>query len=147
MKVYRYLILALLCALSVSCSKDNTLDNEEPQTVLSDIAGTWFQYAYLCSDGYFVDISDTGDCAYYEFAYPNIFTQYTVNESGEKEIIKQGEWVYNAETKITHITEPKGWNVDIAFDFGVLNDSYIATMKIKGRTQNSSSTIKARLLR
>ena len=60
MKVYRYLILALLCALSVSCSKDNTLDNEEPQTVLSDIAGTWFQYAYLCSDGYFVDISDTG---------------------------------------------------------------------------------------
>lgn len=146
MKMCKYLILALLCVLSVSCSKE-TLENEAPETVLSDIAGTWLQYAYLCSDGYFVDISDTGYNMHYEFTYPNTFTQYTVNEAGEKDIITQGEWVYNAETRVAHITEPKGWNLDIAFDFGVWDDSYIATMKIKGRTPTSSSTIKAKLIR
>lgn len=144
MKMYKCLILVLLCVLFVSCSKEAS-ENEEPETVLSDVAGTWLQYAYLCSDGYFVDISDTGDEMLYEFVHPNTFTQYTVKETGEREIIAHGEWAYNAETRVAHITEPKGWNLDITFDFGVLNDSYIATMKIKGRT--SSSTIKARLIR
>ena len=148
MNIYKYVILFLLCLLSVSCSKDTLNDEErEPEIVLSDISGTWLEYAYLCSDGYFVDISDTGYNMYYEFAIPNKFTQYTVNDAGEREIIKQGEWVYNAETNVAHVTEAQGWNLDITFNFGMLDDSYIATMKIKGRTPTSSSTIKAKLIK
>lgn len=146
-RVIQYIFIICAFALSFSSCSKSSDEDEEPQTKLSTIAGTWLEYAYLNSDGYFTDISNTGYNMYYEFAIPNKFTQYTVDDAGEKEIIKQGEWVYNAETNVAHVTEPQGWNLDITFDFGVLNDSYIATMKIKGRTPTSSSTIKARLVK
>lgn len=142
MKHIKFILIAAITMVLFACSKSDI--NEEPETILSDISGVWSEYAYLCSDGYFVDISDTGYNMYYEFASPNKFTQYTVEDAEKKEIIKQGEWVYNAETNVAHVTEPRGWNLDITFDFGVLNDSYIATMKIKGRTPNQSSTIKVK---
>lgn len=145
MKHIKFILIAAITMMLFACSKSDI--NEEPGTVLSDISGVWSEYAYLCSDGYFVDISGTGYNMYYEFAIPNKFMQYTVNDAGEREIIKQGEWVYNTETNVAHVTEPQGWNLDITFNFGVLDDSYIATMKIKGRTPTSSSTIKARLIK
>lgn len=144
MKLYRYIILLFVCLLSASCSKD-TLENEEPQIVLSDISGVWSEYAYKCSDGYFVDISDTGYNMYYEFARPDKFTQYNIDENGNKEIAKQGTWTYNPETKIAHIEEPRGWNLDITFSFTESDDMYYnAILDIKGRTPASCSTIKAK---
>lgn len=145
MKHIKFILIAAITMMLFACSKSDI--NEKPGTILSDISGVWSEYAYLCSDGYFVDISGTGYNMYYEFAIPNKFTQYTLDDAEKKEIIKQGEWVYNAATSVAHVTEPRGWNLDITFDFDVLNDSYIATMKIKGRTPTSSSTIKARFIK
>lgn len=143
-KSIKVILCAVLGVLACSCS---TIDEqkEEPQTLLSDISGVWLEYAYLCEDGYFVDISDTGFNEYYEFARPNIFTKYTIYNNGDKYIDTQGEWTYNPETRIAHIEEPNGWNLDITFTF--IDDesgTYAATMDIKGRTGISSSTIKAR---
>lgn len=143
-KSIKVILCAVLGVLACSCS---TIDEqkEEPQTLLSDISGVWLEYAYLCEDGYFVDISDTGFNEYYEFARPNIFTKYTIYNNGDKYIDTQGEWTYNPETRIAHIEEPNGWNLDITFTF--IDDesgTYAATMAIKGRTGISSSTIKAR---
>lgn len=142
MKHIKLILITAITMALFACSKSNI--NEEPETILSDISGVWSEYAYLCSDGYFVDIYDTGYNMYYEFARPNIFTQYSLNENGEKVIEKQGEWVYNPETRIAHIEEPHGWNLDISFTFIDLGMTFHAIMDIKGRTNNSSSTIKAK---
>lgn len=142
MKYIKFILLAAITMIFFACSKSDI--NEEPEIVLSDISGVWSEYAYLCSDGYFVDISDTGYNMYYEFARPNIFTQYSLDENGEKVIEKQGEWVYYPETRIAHIEEPRGWNLDISFTFIDSGMTFHAIMDIKGRTNNSSSTIKAK---
>lgn len=142
MKHIKLILITAITMVLFACSKSNI--NEEPETILSDISGVWSEYAYLCSDGYFVDIYDTGYNMYYEFARPNIFTQYSLNENGEKVIEKQGEWVYNPETRIAHIEEPRGWNLDISFTFIDSGMAFHAIMDIKGRTNNSSSTIKAK---
>lgn len=142
MKHIKLILITAITMALFACSKSNI--NEEPETILSDISGVWSEYAYLCSDGYFVDIYDTGYNMYYEFARPNIFTQYSLNENGEKVIEKQGEWVYNPEIRIAHIEEPRGWNLDISFTFIDSGMTFHAIMDIKGRTNNSSSTIKAK---
>lgn len=146
-RVIQYIFIICAFTLSFSsCSKSNEED-EEPQTKLSTIAGTWFQYAYLNSGGYFTDISDTGYNMYYEFAQPNQFTQYTIDVNGEKEIIHKGIWSYSAESQHIFIKEERGWNLDISveFDNDVKNDDlYHATFDIKGRTPNQSSTIKVK---
>lgn len=141
-------IAMVLCAIfgvmTCACSTMNETE-EEPQTLLSNISGVWLEYAYLCEDGYYVDISDTGFNVYYEFARPNIFTKYTIYSSGDKFIDTQGEWTYNPETRIAHIDEPNGWNLDITFTFiDDESETYTAIMDIKGRTGISSSTVKAR---
>lgn len=144
MKLYHYIIILFLCVFSASCSKD-TLKDEEPEIDLLDISGVWAEYAYKCSDGYFVDISDTGYKMYYEFARPDKFIQYNIDENGNKEIVKQGVWTYKPETKIAHVEELNGWNLDITFSFIESGDMYYnAIMDIKGRTPASCSTIKAK---
>lgn len=142
MKYIKFILFAAITMIFFACSKSDI--NEELEIVLSDISGVWSEYAYLCSDGYFVDISDTEYNMYYEFARPNIFTQYSLDENGEKVIEKQGEWVYYPETRIAHIEEPRGWNLDISFTFIDSGMTFHAIMDIKGRTNNSSSTIKAK---
>lgn len=144
MKHIKFILIAAITMVLFACSKSDI--NEEPETILSDISGVWSEYAYLCSDGYFVDISDTGYNMYYEFARPDAFTKYQIKD-GEKEILTQGKWTYNPGTRTAEIKEPRGWDLTIKFDFAMLNGSYIATMKIKGRTPTSNSTIKARLIR
>ena len=57
LKIY-WVTLALIC-LQMLCGCSSS-DNEEQPTQPHDITGVWLEYAYLCSDGYFVDISDTG---------------------------------------------------------------------------------------
>ncbi len=138
------LLLCIVATVVCSCSESN---DEEPEVALSDIAGVWHQTAYLCSDGYFVSVYGF-DANYYDFAIPDesgqcIFTQYTLDESGNKEIIKQGEWTYNPETKCAHVEELRGWNLDIYFTFEEKNN---AVLEIRGRTATSSSTVKAKLL-
>lgn len=137
------LLLCLVATLVCSCSESS---DEEPEIVLSDITGVWHQTAYLCSDGYFVPIYGF-DANYYEFANANdsgqyIFTQYTLDESGDKDILKQGEWTYNPQTRCAHVEEPRGWNLDIYFTFEEKNN---AVLEIHGRTATSSSTVKAKL--
>lgn len=86
---YTWLVFALML-VNMACSCSSSLNDDgddEPQVVLSDISGTWTEYAYKCSDGYFVDISGTG-CVY-EFARPDAFTKYQIKD-GEKEILTQG---------------------------------------------------------
>ena len=59
---YTWLVFALML-VNMACSCSSSLNDDgddEPQVVLSDISGTWTEYAYKCSDGYFVDISGTG---------------------------------------------------------------------------------------
>lgn len=147
MKLYHYIVLLCVCLLSFSCSKDTT-ESEEPQIALYDISGVWSEYAYKCSDGYFVDISDTGYNMYYEFVRPDKFMQYNIDENGNKDIVKQGTWTYNPETKVAHIEEPRGWNLDITFSFIESDDMYYnAILDIKGRTPQSSSIIKAKCIR
>ena len=139
------ILLCIMATIMCACSNNDVISEEEPETVLANVNGTWLEYAYLCSDGYFVDISDTDYNMYYDFAMPNIFTQYTIDKDGNKNIEKKGEWTYNPQTRIAHITEPRGWNLDITFSFG--NDetgAYTAIMDIKGRTPTSSATIKAK---
>lgn len=91
---YTWLVFALML-VNMACSCSSSLNDDgddEPQVVLSDISGTWTEYAYKCSDGYFVDISGTG-CVY-EFARPDAFTKYQIKD-GEKEILTQGKWTYH----------------------------------------------------
>lgn len=143
-KVIKMFFCVVLALCANSCSNTNDIE-DEPQIVLSDISGVWLEYAYFCSDGYFVDISDTGYNMYYEFDVPNTFMQYTVDEDGVKHIKTQGEWTYDPQTQIAHIKEPRGWNLDIKFSFeNVSNGGDSATMIIKGRTDISSSIIKAK---
>ena len=87
-RVIQYIFIICAFALSFSSCSKSSDEDEEPQTKLSTIAGTWLEYAYLNSDGYFTDISNTGYNMYYEFAIPNKFTQYSINENGEKEIFR-----------------------------------------------------------
>ena len=131
-----YFLLIFLQLLS-GCSSS---DDDTPDVALSDISGVWLEYAYLCSDGYFVDISDTGDCIYFDFARPNTFNQYTIND-GQKEMSMQGTWTFNPETSMASIKEPRGWDLEISFTFKDAND---ATLYIKGKTDNQTRTIKAK---
>ena len=143
-KVIQYIFL-ISAFILVGCSKS---DGElEPDTELYTITGTWFEYAYLNSDGYFTDISDTGYNVYYEFAIPNQFTQYTINENGERDILHTGLWTYSADSQHILIEEEHGWNLDISveFDNDIKNDGlYHAIFDIKGRTPNQSSIVKVK---
>lgn len=146
-RVIQYIFIICAFALSFSSCSKSSEEDEEPQTKLSTIAGTWLEYAYLNSDGYFTDISNTGYNMYYEFAIPNKFTQYSINENGEKEISHTGTWGYSAESQHVYIEEERGWNLDISveFDNDIKNDGlYHAIFDIKGRTPNQSSTIKVK---
>ena len=129
-KVIQYIFL-ISAFILVGCSKS---DGElEPDTKLSTVAGTWLEYAYLNSDGY--------------FAIPNQFTQYTINENGERDILHTGLWFYSVESQLISIKEERGWNLDISveFDNGIQNDGLChATFDIKGRTPNQSSTVKVK---
>ena len=143
-KVIQYIFL-ISAFILVGCSKSD--GDLEPDTKLSTVAGTWLEYAYLNSDGYFTDISDTGYNVYYEFAIPNQFTQYTINENGERDILHTGLWFYSVESQLISIKEERGWNLDISveFDNGIQNDGLChATFDIKGRTPNQSSTVKVK---
>lgn len=146
-RVIQYIFIICAFALSFSSCSKSSEEDEEPQTKLSTIAGTWLEYAYLNSDGYFTDISNTGYNMYYEFAIPNKFTQYSINENGEKEISHTGTWGYSAESQHVYIEEERGWNLDISveFDNDIKNDGlFHATFDIKGRTPNQSSIIKVK---
>lgn len=138
-RVIRYILLLCACVCVCACEKAS---EDEPEIVLSDISGVWQETAYLCSDGYFVPVYGL-DAVNYEFAIPNIYSQYTVDESGNKDIYKQGTWEYNPETQCAHVTEPRGWNLDIYFTFGEKNN---ATLDIRGRTTTSSSIVKVKRL-
>ena len=137
---YTWLAFALML-VNLACSCSSSLNDDgydEPQVVLSDISGTWTEYAYKCSDGYFVDISGTG-CVY-EFARPDAFTKYQIKD-GKKEILTQGKWTYNPGTRTAEIKEPRGWDLTIKFDFAV-NEN--ATLYIIGKTANQNQTIKVK---
>ena len=77
---------------------------------------------------------------YYEFVQPNIFNQYEIVD-GNKDYHTQGTWTFNTETNTASIKEPRGWNLDIRFEFATDND---ATLHITGRTNTSNMTIKVR---
>lgn len=139
--------ILLICACVCVCACTQSDNEDEPEIVLSDVSGVWQQTAYLCSDGYFVPVYGL-DAIHYEFAQPDdsgqyIYTQYTLDESNNKNISKQGEWEYNPDTKCVHVAEPRGWNLDIYFTFGEKNT---ATLDIQGRTKNSSSIVKVKRL-
>lgn len=141
------IFIAITCCILLfsSCSKSDN-EPELPQTALSTIAGTWLEYAYLNSDGYFTDISDTGYNMYYEFAIPDQFMQYTIDEKGEKDILHKGTWTYSTELKTVHVEEERGWNLDISVEYNneLGNGLYTAVFDIKGRTQVQSSTVKVK---
>lgn len=143
-KFFSLAFLGMVLTLTCACSDSN--NEEEPQVQLSDISGVWSEYAYLCSDGYFVDISATGYNMYYEFAHPNNFVQYSFDQDGNKEIAKQGKWTFDPNTQTAHIDEPRGWNLDIKFEFAQ-SSSDEATLYIVGRTQNSNSTVKVKRIK
>lgn len=139
------ILLVFACTFMFSCTQDN--EGDAPQVQLSDISGVWQQTAYLCSDGYFVSIYGL-DAIHYEFARPDTtgtlkYTQYTLDELGNKVISKEGTWEYDPQTQNAHVVEPRGWNLDIHFIFGEKNN---ATLEIKGRTVNSNSTVKVKRL-
>ena len=138
-QVKNYWIALALIFLQLLCGCTSSVD-ETPDVALSDISGVWLEYAYLCSDGYFVDISDTGDCIYYDFSHPNTFNQYTIND-GQKEMSMQGTWTFTPETSMAIIKEPRGWDLTISFTFKDAND---ATLYIIGKTDNQTRTIKAK---
>ena len=135
---YTWLVFALML-VNMACSCSSSLNDggdDEPQVVLYDISGTWTEYAYKCSDGYFVDISGTG-CVY-EFARTDAFTKYQI-KVGKKEILTQGKWTYHPETRTAEIKESRGLDLTIKFDFSV-NEN--ATLYIIGKTANQNQTIK-----
>lgn len=143
-RVIRNILLICACVCACACTTDG---EDEPEIQLSDISGVWQQTAFLCSDGYFVPVYGL-DAIHYEFAKADNFgiqtyIQYTLNEQGNKDISKQGTWTYDPQTQRAHIDEPRGWNLDIHFTFGEKNN---ATLDIKGRTANSSSTVKVKRL-
>lgn len=138
-QVKNYWIALALIFLQLLCGCTSSVD-ETPDVALSDISGVWLEYAYLCSDGYFVDISDTGDCIYYDFSHPNTFNQYTIID-GQKEMSMQGTWTFTPETSMAIIKEPRGWDLTISFTFKDAND---ATLYIIGKTDNQTRTIKAK---
>lgn len=138
-RMIRNILLLIACVCACACAKDG---EDEPEIALFDVSGVWQETAYLCSDGYFVPVYGLG-AMNYEFAIPNIYSQYTLDESGNKDVYKQGEWEYNPETKCVHVTEPRGWNLDIYFTFGEKNN---ATLDIRGRTTTSNSTVKVKRL-
>lgn len=143
-RVIRNILLICACVCACACTTDG---EDEPEIQLSDISGVWQQTAFLCSDGYFVPVYGL-DAIHYEFAQADNFgiqtyIQYTLNEQGNKDISKQGTWTYDPQTQRAHIDEPRGWNLDIHFTFGEKNN---ATLDIKGRTANSSSTVKVKRL-
>ena len=137
LKIY-WIALALIC-LQMLCGCSSS-DNEEQPTPPHDITGVWLEYAYLCSDGYFVGISDTRYNMYYEFLQPNIFNQYEIVD-GDKVYHTQGTWTFNTETNTASIKEPRGWDLTISFTFKDAND---ATLYIIGKTENQTGTIKAK---
>ena len=144
-RLIRYILL-FACVCASACSESVIEEKNDPELPGVGISGLWVQTAYLCSDGYFVAVN-APDAVHYEFARADengefIYTQYTVAENGERDISKQGTWTYDAQTQSAHITEPRGWNLDIHFTFEGERD---AILKIKGRTANSSSTVKARV--
>ena len=137
---YTWFVFALML-VNMACSCSSSLNDggdDEPQVVLYDISGTWTEYAYKCSDGYFVDISGTGFV--YEFARPDAFTKYQIKD-GKNEILTQGKWTYHPETRTAEIKEPRGWDLTIKFDFSV-NEN--ATLYIIGKTANQNQTIKVK---
>lgn len=138
-QVKNYWIAIALIFLQLLFGCTSSVD-ETPDVALSDISGVWLEYAYLCSDGYFVDISDTGDCIYFDFSHPNTFNQYTIID-GQKEMSMQGTWTFNPETSMAIIKEPRGWDLTISFTFKDAND---ATLYIIGKTDNQTRTIKAK---
>lgn len=140
--VIRNILLICVCACACACTKGG---EDEPEIQLSDISGVWQQTAFLCSDGYFVPVYGF-DAIHYEFARPDdsgqcVYTQYTVDGQGNKDISKQGVWTYDPTTSCAHVVEPRGWNLDIYFTFEQSNN---ATLEIHGRTQNSNSTVKVK---
>lgn len=144
-RIFHAILLVFACTFIFSCTQDN--EGDAPQVQLSDISGVWQQTAYLCSDGYFVPIYGL-DAIHYEFARPDTtgtlkYTQYTLDELGNKVISKEGTWEYDPQTQNAHVVEPRGWNLDIHFIFGEKNN---ATLEIKGRTVNSNSTVKVKRL-
>jgi len=90
--------ILLMCACVCACACSESINDDEPEIQLSDISGVWQQTAFLCSDGYFVPVYGL-DAIHYEFAQADnsgiqTYTQYTLNEQGNKDISKQGTWEY-----------------------------------------------------
>lgn len=129
-----------LAFVQMLCCCSSSDGDETPEIVLSDISGTWVEYAYLSSDGYFIDISDVPSIGYYEFTLPSSFNQYTIVD-GQKDYSTQGTWTYDPDTKTAYIKESRGWDLYIAFDFKTVDD---ATLSITGKTVNQNRTIKAK---
>lgn len=143
-RIIHNILLICACVCVCACAKDG---EDEPEIALSDISGVWQQTAFLCSDGYFVPVYGL-DAMHYEFAKADnsgtcVYTQYTFDEQGNKDISKQGTWEYNPQSQTAHVAEPRGWNLDIHFTFDEKNN---AILQIQGRTTNSSSTVKVKRL-
>ena len=117
MKALKIVSLVLLATIMAGCSTD-TGDDEE-----------------------LIDVSDAPGMVHYEFATPDNFTQYIIDEQGQKDIYSQGKWTFDPDTQSAHVEESRGWNLDIAFTFA---DTEHATMTIKGRTPQSNIIIKTK---
>ncbi|MBR8725486.1 MAG: hypothetical protein MR982_03300 [Bacteroides pyogenes] len=140
-KILRTFILICACVCVCACSSN---EDEQPETQLSDISGVWIEYAYLCSGGYFVDISGDENMRY-EFERPNKFTKYTIDKTMFKDVYTQGEWTFDAKKGVAYVTEPRGWNLEIRFTFLPVEDGeYKARLDIKGKTNTSSSIVKVK---
>lgn len=136
------IILVGLVGLVSSCTKAE--DEPEPSFDYSDISGVWYQYAYKCSDGYFVNIEGNGLDEYYSFGHTGEFEHYGIMADGQKDIHTTGKYTYNPQTHEIHVDEPRGWNLDINVVFDGENT---AVFNIKGRTNNQSSTIRVRKIK
>lgn len=131
--INKIILVVLFLTTIIACKKQ---DNQPP---IYDITGTWYNYAYLCSDGYFVDISDTGHDTYFIFSKSNTFTEYLVF-NGKTEIRNEGTWTYDPYLQYVEIKEPRGWDFTISIEFE--NDNQ-ATFMIYGHLI-TSRTLKVR---
>lgn len=144
-RLIQNLFFVLVCVLPFSSCSTSDNEPEQPESESLDISGVWLEYAYMSSGGYFVDISDTGYNVYYDFEKPNTFTRYEIDENGNRDITKQGTWTFDPKTNVAFVEEPRGWNLEIKFTVLPNEDGQeTARLDIKGRTENSSSIVKAK---
>lgn len=118
MKTTIYKIALLLVCLSfVACSDDGDDTATKKTTTQYSIVGTWLEYAYLNSDGYFTNISNSGYNSYYDFAQDGTFTSWEEYTSGEHFDSASGTWEYSDVENVVLVTQTNGrtWNITLTW--------------------------------